>query len=125
MTAWIVRALVAAHFALLAVLDVETVATILRVEAAVVAWVFVARFSRVTWWRTDEGRHLMAFTVLVALFMTFASTVSIFGPYPGIDLVALGLYGLLVTMLWDRNLLFSHAQHDADTASHDEWEAQR
>lgn len=114
MTAWIVRALVVAHFALLAVLDVETVATVLRVEAAVIAWVFVARYSRVTWHRTEEGRHLMAFTVLVALFMTFASVVSLYGPYPGMDLVALGLYGLLVAMLWDRNLLFSHAQHEHD-----------
>lgn len=114
MNAWIVRALVVAHFALLAVLDVETVATVLRVEAAVIAWAFVARYSRVSWHRTGEGRHLMAFTLLVALFMTFAATVSIFGPYPGIDLVALALYGFLVALLWDRNLLFTHAQHEAD-----------
>lgn len=114
MTAWIVRGLVVAHFALLAILDVDTVATVLRVEAAVIAWVFVARYSRVAWHRTGEGRHLMSFTFLVALFMSFAATVSIFGPYPGIDLVALGLYGALVALLWDRNLLFSHAQHDHD-----------
>lgn len=109
-TAWLVRALIAAHFLLLAVLDIGTVALILRVEGALIALTFAARYSRTTWAQSAEGRHLMAFTVLVVAFLTTASVGSILGDYPGRPFVLLALYGLLAWLLWDRLLLLLTAQ---------------
>ena len=39
---------------------------------AVLAWLFVALYSRVRWWATPEGRHLMRFTVGFALVLSIS-----------------------------------------------------
>lgn len=117
LTAWLVRALIAAHFLLLTVLDLHTVSLILRVEAFVLAAGFCIRYARTTWHETDEGRHLMAFSGLVAAFMAVASVNSLVGPYPWRGHVILTLYGLLAWLLWDRMLLLLQAQRQAREAA--------
>lgn len=39
---------------------------------AVLAWLFVALYSRVRWWATKEGRHLMKFTIAFALVLSLS-----------------------------------------------------
>lgn len=39
---------------------------------AVLAWLFVALYSRVRWWATAEGRHLMKFTIAFALVLSLS-----------------------------------------------------
>jgi hypothetical protein len=40
--------------------------------SAVLAWLFVALYSRVRWWATKEGRHLMKFTIAFALVLSLS-----------------------------------------------------
>lgn len=77
---------------------------------ALLAWVFVLRYRRLDWRSTDEGKHIMGFTLCVAIFTTLAAEVRLFGPWPGTLLVALALYGWLAYLLFSRNWLLHKAQ---------------
>lgn len=95
----------------------ETAGLVLRIGCCVLAWAFVWRFSRVNWQGSYEGRHMMGFTLIVAIFMTFATSVTLFGKYPGVDVVAVALYGWLAWLLWERHRLFSLAQKEREEAT--------
>lgn len=94
----------------------NTFVTVLVALAALLSWTFVLRYRRLDWRATDEGKHIMGFTLCVALFTTLATEVRVFGPYPGAIFVALGLYGWLVYLLFSRNLLLHRAQAEAKRA---------
>lgn len=89
----------------------QTMATILVAIGAVLAWAFVLLYRRVDWRATGEGRHIMGFTLMVAIILSLAVEVRVFGPYPGLQIVAMLLYGWLVYLLWSRVRLLWRAQH--------------
>jgi hypothetical protein len=92
---------------------IEVLGVVLRGAGALLAWAFViryARYARGVWTETDEGRHLMGFTLIVAIFMTLAVTTRFFGPFPGLDIIAIVLFLLLDALLVQRNLLLLRAQ---------------
>ena len=60
---------------------------------ALVAWSFVGRYTMRTWWRTEEGRHLMSFTAVFALLFTLT------GLMPYLDITLEGKLGLQCTAL--------------------------
>lgn len=76
---------------------------------ALLAWLFVALFSRYDWKVTDEGRHIMSFTVMVGIILSLAVGARLFGPYPGQQYVAVALYGWLVYLLARRVWLMCKA----------------
>lgn len=91
--------------------------------SAVLAWTFVARYARVQWNATAEGRHLMGYTIITAIFMTLASTVRLvrmFTPEvrpaastaPALDIAVTVLYVMLMLLLLQRNQLFYKRQHE-------------
>ena len=88
-----------------------SLAIALLVLGAVQAWAFVFRYSRENWRKYAEGRHIMGFTLMVAIILSLAVEVRIFGPYPGLQIVAMLLYGWLVYLLGSRVRLLWRAQH--------------
>lgn len=93
----------------------DILGTVLRIACALLAWRFVIRFARVSWARSDEGRYLMGFGVIVAVFMTLASVVTLHGPFWGYEFVAVALYGWLAYLLARQNQLLSKAQREHDS----------
>lgn len=106
----------------------STTSTILYVTAhiliwtvALAAWAFVARYTWRTWWRTNEGRHLMAFTVVFALLFTLT------GLMPHLDIadeVSLAIQGIallaaLSVIVW-RHVLLTDSERDTDPPNHHE-----
>lgn len=90
----------------------EVMATIFVAIGAALAWAFVVLYSRIEWRSTHEGRHIMGFTLMVAIILTLAVEVRIFGPYPGLQIVAVLLYGWLVYLLASRVRLLLRAQRE-------------
>jgi len=88
---------------------VYNLATALVALGATLAWWFVFLYRRHDWRRYEEGRHVMQFTLMVAIILTLATETRIFGPYPGIQLVAVALYSWLVWLLLSRIRLMLRA----------------
>lgn len=84
----------------------------LRIACAALAWLFVVRYATLRWDRTEEGRHLMGFTLIVAIFMTLASVVVVFGQIPYIRQIAVLLYTWLLYLLVMRNYLLHVRQKE-------------
>lgn len=97
----------------------EPIGLVLRAACAVAAWLFVWRFSRVNWRSTHEGRHIMGYTFITAIFMTLATAVTFFGHFRGIEVVTIALYGWLLELLWERHYLFTQGQKDRERATND------
>jgi L-asparagine transporter-like permease len=89
------------------------VATALVAIGALLAWWFVLMYRRVKWRKYREGRHLMGFTLMVAIILSLAAVVRVFGPYPGMQYVAVVLYAWLVYLLAARIWLQRRAQREA------------
>lgn len=90
----------------------QAVATVLVAVGAVLGWTFVALYRRYDWRATDEGRHVMGFTLMVAIILSLAVEVRVFGPYPGLQIVAMLMYGWLVYLLASRVRLLLRANRN-------------
>ncbi len=91
-------------------MSLNDVATVLIACAALPSLLFPPYYqwkSRGAWRHSDMGRHLMTMAVVIALFLSLALTVRLFGRYPGFEYVAVALYG---TLAWQmgRLLLMLH-----------------
>ena len=93
-----------------------------RTVGMILAWVFVARYARYSWRASEEGRHLMGFSTVVALFLTYATAnnvaswidpdttpANIDGDWPGRVLVGIVLYAGTAWFMWQRNRLLTNA----------------
>ena len=58
------------------------VAVSLLVLCAVLGWVFVILYSRVSWYASPEGRHLMKFTMVLSLTYTLSLLFAMVDPKP-------------------------------------------
>ena len=85
---------------------------------AVLGWVFVARFSRVEWWVTPEGRHLMKFTAALALTFTLSLLFAIVDPKILTRLLlTIGLFGWIAWELANRIRLQVSAKREVERAA--------
>lgn len=86
-------------------------ATLLLLVAAVEATRFAVRYSRTTWRRTREGRHLMRFTVALAIAL-WGTLILAVVPLPDwLELlIGVGVYAWLAFELNRRNLLLTWNQ---------------
>ena len=118
-------ALFAVVLALLAVAvdQLFLAAVILRAVALVLAVVFTVRYSKRPWKQTAEGHHLMAFTIIVAAFLAYASVNNLVayidptqpvadGPYHGRQVIGVLLYAAVAWELWQRNRLLTLASRE-------------
>lgn len=89
-------------------------AALLGVAAcAVLTWLFVWRYSRVTWQDTPEGRHLMRFSALLGI--TFTATLVLNAvPTPAMvrGIISVLLFWALAAELWTRVALLTIAQRE-------------
>ena len=89
------------------------VALSLLTLCAVLAWLFVALYSRVRWWATREGRHLMKFTVAFALMLSLTLMFQVIQPKPLTQLVlSIALFGWVAWELAVRSWLHVQAYRE-------------
>jgi hypothetical protein len=90
-------------------------AVLMAGAVGLLSWWFVWRYSRVTWQRTPEGRHLMRLTVVLGLTYS-ATAVFYFVPLPPIAhaLASLALFSVTAAEMWTRITLLHDAQRDHD-----------
>lgn len=90
-----------------------TLALALMVLDAVLAWVFVALYSRVRWWATMEGRHLMRFTIAVALMFSLSVLFMVLEPKPLVrGVIATVIFGWIAAELGNRTRLLLIARRE-------------
>lgn len=99
-------------------------AIVFRTATLALSITFLLRYDRVNWQATAEGRHLMAFTGLVAAFLAYASVNTLVqyidgtvtsrgdGAWPGQLIVAVVLFQWGAWVLWRRNRLLTIAQRE-------------
>ena len=76
--------------------------TVAAVVAAVAAWWFVISYSRVRWAATEHGKHLMTFTLGMAVIFTFVALRALTGTGVEalwLEVVRLAIYGWAAWML--------------------------
>jgi hypothetical protein len=86
-------------------------AVLFLVVAAVEATRFAVRYSRTTWRRNREGRHLMRFTVALAIALWGTLILSVVPLWDWLELlIGVGVYAWLAFELHHRNRLFTWNQ---------------
>lgn len=93
---------------------IATLLTVLSVTAALLALIFVVRYTKTTWYKTEEGRHTMAFmTVCVILLVLSVVSHLLNPPVDTWNWVKLAAFGALNWILgWRVLLLFSYQRPD-------------
>jgi len=93
------------------------VALALLTACAVFGWLFVALYSRVRWYATPEGRHLMKFTTALALTFSLVLLFQAVKPKPLTSLaLSIALYGWIAWELANRVRLHLKAKREARAA---------
>lgn len=79
-------------------------------------WAFVIRYMRrYDWWATEFGRHLIALSSCLGLFMTFYAVLAVFPRLPGAAAIRLILFTVLVAVILWRLVLFERIKRADDT----------
>lgn len=90
----------------------EAEARILLSTMTILAWLFVAMYSRQPWRSTQAGRSVMATTVALGLIGTQLASVWWLGDYPGrAEIRSMVLLALVLTLL-HRLLVLWRIQHE-------------
>lgn len=85
----------------------------LAIACAVLGWVFVMLYSRVHWWKSPEGKHLMRFTTALALTFSLVVVFRVVRPDPLTGrALAVFLYGWIATELAVRVGLLLRARRE-------------
>lgn len=66
--------------------------------------------ARVRWWGSSTGIHLLGFTLIIALVLDLSVVRHVFGPWPGLRVMAVLLYFGVAIFMWQRLLLLRKAQ---------------
>ena len=89
------------------------VAVALLALCSILGWVFVILYSRVRWYATPEGRHLMKFTTALALAFSLTLLGAIVRPKPATEAVlAIALYGWIAWEFANRIRLHLRAKRE-------------
>ena len=89
---------------------IDVVTTILAAAGFVPAVAFAVLYSRVEWWRSPEGRHLMAMTLTLATALGLILAVRVIGRGDWTVPAALAVYTAIAWLMWHRFLLLIRAQ---------------
>ena len=91
------------------------VGTAAALVGAIAAWTFVVTYWNRPWRQYPEGRHLMAFTMLLAVILSYVSVRAATGTHVlalSDEAVRLFVYGSIAAMLLWRVRLLVDAQRD-------------
>lgn len=85
------------------------------IACAVLGWWFAWRYSRTTFEDTPEGRHVLRFTILLAVTFTVTAVLQLVPvpPFVGV-LASLVLFAAIGAELWTRITLLREAQREND-----------
>lgn len=90
-------------------------ALVLLALGIVGCWAFVYRYARTyRWWGNEFGRHLVAFSSCLGLFLSYYAVVVVFPNMPGKDAIRLTLFTILVVVILWRLLLFERIKRAED-----------
>jgi hypothetical protein len=89
------------------------------------ALVFVARYSRVKWFKTPMGIHMMVFGMVLLLLFSLASSTAIWGEWANRDVARLVSFALINVVMWWRNVLLFVGQHRKSAQQKDDHETLR
>ena len=88
-------------------------AEVLMAACALFGWVFVGLYSRVRWYATAEGRHLMKFTIALSLTFTLSLLFQVAQPKLLVRvLLSIGLFGWIAWELATRIRLHLAARRE-------------
>lgn len=91
-------------------MTLQALTTLLVAAAAIPAHIFPILYAVWAPWHTSrEGRHMMGFTTVIALFLDLVLFVRLVGPQPWVRQVALVLYTAVTVMLWQQLFLLISA----------------
>lgn len=85
----------------------------LRDIVTIIGWIPAVFFPvwyhlRIKWRDTEMGRHVMAYSCVVAMAYTSGVIRVFLRDYPGENLVRLGLNVLMIIVVWWRPIVFLH-----------------
>lgn len=86
-----------------------TTALMIAALAACITFVTVY-WTTAPWWRSEWGRHTMAFVASLGLLVGLILTYRVFGDYPGRRQLLLVSFAALTLLLWQRVYLVIRAQ---------------
>lgn len=90
-----------------------TLGFVLMIVDAAVAWLFVLLYSRVRWYGSEEGRHLMRFTLAVALLFSLSVLFIVTNPNPLTrGVVSVAVFGWIAAELANRIRLHLRARRE-------------
>jgi hypothetical protein len=88
-------------------------AEVLLVACALLGWLFVILYSRVRWYVTPEGRHLMKFTTALALTFSLSVLFQLIHPtLPTRAVLSVVLFGWIAWELGNRVRLHLRAKRE-------------
>lgn len=85
---------------------------VIRSACFLVALFFIVRYSRVNWRATSDGRHIMAFTAMVAGMLLLVVLTWVFGRQQWIIWTGRGLFLWMLFLLIQRVYLQRQAQKE-------------
>jgi len=89
------------------------------IACAVLGWLFVVLYSRVRWYATPEGRHLMKFTTALALTFSLSLLFAVLKPKPEVRAVlSIALFGWIAWELANRSRLHLRAKRETRNEPH-------
>jgi hypothetical protein len=89
-----------------------TVGNVLLILSAIPAVASVLVFSRVTWWRSPWGRHVMAYMSAVAVTLILGVCRLVFGDHPMFAALRVVAYISVVVVLWWRLIILVAAYRE-------------
>ena len=85
----------------------------LLILCAALGWLFVILYSRVRWFATAEGRHLMKFTIALSLTYSLSLLFAVVHPKPLTRVVlSIALFGWTAWELGNRSRLHLRAKRE-------------
>lgn len=102
-------------------LPLDAVSQALILAATSGAFAFVVLFAALApWWRSAEGRHMMALTVGLTALGASSLIRRAWGEWPAYDETVTAIYALLAWELWRRVALLVKAQIQKRRSDYDE-----
>lgn len=89
----------------------------IRCACLIVAILFIIRYNKVNWRATSDGRHIMAFTAMIAAFLILVICTWIFGRQPWIIWAGRAVFGWALFLLIQRVYLQRVAQKEAESGA--------
>lgn len=73
-------------------------------------------YSRVTWWRSTTGQHMMSYMLAEGALLVVVSVRNLFGSFPAYDELRLVTFGLVGLTIWWRLVVLYHSRRGSQAS---------